>query len=246
MVTVEIRRRAVGHFRRDDVERPSRGCIDLHLARALQAIKPQEALRNRLADDHQAVVAQDHGLVRPEGFDDPLALVEIKRGALVVVIANPVVEDRGEHRYRQQAFLDRGDRHSSARVGVHDHEVLLRPGHMDCRVDDEAGVVHGLLAARNPFAVDVDLHQIGSGDLVIVKAPGIDEEVVLGPGHAGRKVPVDLFRPVVVIDQAVGRGELDADIPLRVGDSARCGTFESGTMVLHLGVSSGNPAYDKP
>ena len=77
------------------------------------------------AAGEQAVVAHDQRVVRAEVGDDALALLEVDRRALVVVIADVADEaDRGL-RQRQQPARHRGDRHAGARVRVQ-HAVHVR------------------------------------------------------------------------------------------------------------------------
>jgi hypothetical protein len=50
-------------------------------------------------------------------------------------------------------------------------------------LDHEAGSVHLVRRVVENIAVDVDLHQARRGDLLIEKAVGVDEELLLGVGH---------------------------------------------------------------
>ena len=115
----------------------------------------------------------------PRFFKQPAALVEIEAGALVVVIGELAVEGGGDHRDRQQPLLQRAHRHAGAGVGVHHHLVARRVGHVDGRMDDEAGIVHRMLRLADIVAVEVDLHQVRGGDLVVVQAERVDQEVRL-------------------------------------------------------------------
>jgi hypothetical protein len=98
-------------------------------------------------------------------------------------------------------------------VGVDDGvQVLAR--HMDRAVNDEARAVHLVGRVVEDVAVDVDLYQARGGDLLVEKAVGIDQELVLGSRHPQRDVVVDQVGPAVMRDQAVGGGEIDPRLPL--------------------------------
>ena len=88
---------------------------------------------------------QDHHIFVAEVLHQPLALVEIERDALVVVVGD-AAEERHRHLVeRQQPLLLRRDRHAGRRVGVH-HAVRIVARHVHGGVDGEARVVDlGLL-----------------------------------------------------------------------------------------------------
>ena len=86
--------------------------IDLGAARHLELVHRIEGLLDGRAAREQAMVAQDHRVVRAEIAHQALALVEIGRRAFVLVIADMADEaDRGLGQ-RQQAALHRRHRHA--------------------------------------------------------------------------------------------------------------------------------------
>ena len=150
----------------------------------------------------------------PEIAHQPLALVEIDRRALVVVVADVAVEaDRGL-RQRQQPALHRRDRHAGARVGVQ-HAGNVRPRLVDRAVDHIAGVVDAVVGVglADDVAVDIDLDQARRGDLLVEQPVEIDQQV-LGAGNARRDVVVDQVGHAVGIDQPVAGREIDPGLPL--------------------------------
>ena len=84
-------------------------------------------------------------------------------------------------------------------------------------MDDEAGVVHRVLQLAHVVAVEVDLHQVRGGDLVVVQAERIDQEVRLVARHARGEMAVDELGPAEMVDQAIGRRELAAQDGLAFG-----------------------------
>lgn len=80
-------------------------------------------------------------------------------------------------------------------------------------MDGEAGRVDAVLALGELVAVQVDLDEARGRDLVEHQPVGVDEEVMLGAGHAGGDVGVDQIVPAVQRDEAIG-GEVDPLLPL--------------------------------
>ena len=169
------------------------------------------------ARGQQPVVRMIRHLCVAQVRDDALALVQVVRDALEVVIADVLVEAHGGLVERQQPAIERRDRLARHRVGVQDGvQVLAR--HVDRAVDDEAGAVHLVGRLVEDVAVDVDLDQARGGDLLVEEAVRVDQELVLGARHAQRDVVVDQVRPAVMGDQPVGGGELDARLPFLFAD----------------------------
>src|SRR5215813_648517 len=69
-----------------------RHCGDLHLAALFQVDHGEESALNRRAACQQAMVAQDQRVVLAEVARQPRALVELKGAALVIVVAEAIVE----------------------------------------------------------------------------------------------------------------------------------------------------------
>ena len=80
-------------------------------------------------------------------------------------------------------------------------------------VDGEAGGIHAMRAVIDLVAVDVDLHQRGGRDLLPTPAVRIDEEPPRLAGNADRRMRVDEIRHLVMGEQAITGGELDALAP---------------------------------
>ena len=126
---------------------------------------------------------------------------------------------------------------------MHHHLVTRRMGHVYRRVDDEAGIVHGMLRLAHIVAVEVYLHQVRSGDLVVVEAERVDQEVRLFARHARGKMAVYEFGPAEIVHQAIGGSELAAQHGLALGRRQRIDVDAGKRRVLrdvHVhGVSSG-------
>src|SRR5258707_15655820 len=90
-----------------------------------------------------------------------------------------------------------------------DDATYLRPRRMNRAVDGEARRVDGIGRVADDPAVEVDLDEIGRGDLLEGDAERVDEKMVLGPGHAGRDVVVDELVPALAPGEAVARRKLN-------------------------------------
>ena len=90
-------------------------------------------------------------------------------------------------------------------MGVH-HAVGIVTHGVDGAVDGEARRVDIEVTVIELVAGLVYAHQAGSGDLVEHHAVGVDQEVVLVAGDAGRQVGKDQVVPAVQGDQPVGGG----------------------------------------
>ncbi|MFK4508871.1 hypothetical protein ABIF81_004049 [Bradyrhizobium daqingense] len=65
-------------------------------------------------------------------------------------------------------------------------------------------------------AVQIDLDEARRRDLVEHQPVGIDEELVVGAGHARGNVGVDQIVPAVQRDEAIAGGEIDPLLPFRL------------------------------
>ncbi len=113
------------------------------------------------------------------------------------------------------------------------HAVRVGQGGVDRAVEGETGRVDGPVVVADDVPVHIDLDQVGRGDLGVVQAEGVDEEVVVRPRHAQRDVVVDQLGPAQVGKDAVTGGELHASLPFGV---AVAGGFEE--RVGHGGLLS--------
>jgi hypothetical protein len=128
-----------------------------------------------------------------------------------------VVADAGEHahgvlREREQPAVLRGHAHAVQGVRVQ-HALRVVASLMDGAVDDEAGRVDRERRILDLVAVEVDLHEARRGDLVEEDAVGIDEELILGAGHAQRDVREDEVFPAEHRAGAIRGCEVDARRP---------------------------------
>ena len=132
----------LGRALRRIVEIALAGRQRLHLRRAgaLEEVDLQERLADRPADRERAVVAEDHRALVAEIGDDPLALVEIDRDALIIVIGDLVADQHRGLGQRQQPLGMGGDRLAVGRVEV-DHRLRVLARHVQRRMDGEAGGV---------------------------------------------------------------------------------------------------------
>ena len=92
---------------------------------------------------------------------------------------------------------------------------------MDGAVEGDAGRVHGPVGVTDDATLKVDLDQIRCADLGVVQPERIDEVVPRLVGHAQRDVVVDELGPAEPVEDAIGRRELDARLPLFGAEAGR-------------------------
>ena len=90
----------------------------------------------------------------------------------------------------------------------------ILPVLVDGAVDDEAGRVEAVLAGFDEVAFEVDLHQVGGGDLVVAQTVGVDQKMVIRSRHPQGDVAIDQLAPAQVMEDPVGGGELDPQVAL--------------------------------
>jgi hypothetical protein len=193
---------------------------DLHVAGALQRPQHEKRFRNARAPSEEAVVPEDHRRLAVEVAHQALLLSRFHRDAFEIVIRHPPVQHRGVEVVRRQTFLQARDRYAARGVRVH-HAVRVRHRFMDRRMDDEAGAVDRPIARPHGVAVDVDENQVGSLDLAVVQAEGVDEEPDLGPRHPHRDVVEDHLDPAEHVEDAIAGRELHPRLPFGVGHGKR-------------------------
>ena len=183
-----------------------------------QMLHQDEGLARGLADREHAVIVHDHGAVVAKMRNEPLALAEVLGDALVRVIAERAVEAHRLLRNHPQPALEAGDRHPGRGVHVH-RAVHVRPAAQHAAVERKARPVDagGLVEV----VVHVDLDQVGGGDLGPQQLVLLHQELARLARHPHGAVVVDDVVPAVMGDQPVGRGQIDARLPL-VGRHA-CG-----------------------
>ena len=188
-------------------------------AGALQEEHGVPGRRRGAAHRQRAVVAQQHDRLVAKVVDQALALIEVERDALIVVIGEPWQGDQGMLGERQEALGLGGD--GDALVGVHVNHVLgvLARG-VDGRVDGETRRIDEIGRVLEDVAVKVDLHQRRGGDLLEEIAVRIDQELVLRPWNPGGNVGVDQVVPAFARHKAIEGGEIDADLPFFLADLA--------------------------
>jgi hypothetical protein len=193
---------------------------ELHRAGALHAVGRDEGFADAAPDDDQAVVAQYHDVLVAEIGQEAGALVGMSPGALIVVIGNVADHLQRILVDRQQSRLLHRHRAAGDRVGMDDAgDFRARP--VDRAGDREAAAVDRVLRGFDRIASAVDLDQGRGGDLLIQHAVGVDQEVILRPGHAGGDPRVDQIRPAEPVDEAVAGGEIDPGLPFRRGPAGR-------------------------
>src|SRR3954447_20129706 len=109
-------------------------------------------------------------------------------------------------------------------------DVVARRVHR--AVDDEAGLVDGLIGAPDDVAVEVDLDQARGGDLAEMQTVGIDEEMVGRTWYARRDMGEDEIVHAEMRDQPIAGGEFDAHLLL--GQGVRRGRRAEGGGGRHV------------
>jgi hypothetical protein len=133
---------------------------------------------------------------------------------------------------RQQAFLVGA--HGDAVGGVQvQHRARFLAGHVHRAVDGEAGRVDPVGGAGiDDLTLGIHLDQRRRSDLVEQPAVGVDQEMMLRPGHARGQVGEHQIFPAVQGHQPVGGGQVLAHFPLGLahlalasrGSFGHCGT----------------------
>ncbi len=183
------------------------------------------------------MIAQDQRRAVAQVGDEPYPFSLGQRDALVVVVADPAVQPHRVLGQREQTFRQGRQRHLGLGVQVH-HAAGVPPGRVDGAVDDEAGRVRLVSAAvADDVPVQVDLDQAGRGDLVESKAKGVDQEVVIGPGHPRGDVRVHEVVPAEQGAQLVGGGEVAPHCDL--GRAAFAGLGQMVGVQPEVGVDGG-------
>ncbi len=166
------------------------------------------------------MVAQQHGVLVAEVGHQPLALLQVGGDALVFVEGQVVAGDHAGLGVGQQPLAHGRDRLAVGRVQVN-HRLGVLARHVHGRVDGEARGVDDVGRLAHRQALDVDLHQRGGGDLLEHHLVRVDQEVVLGPGHARRQVGEDQVVPAIQGHQAERRRQVHPQIPLLLGHGLR-------------------------
>ena len=119
---------------------------------------------------------------------------------------------------------------------VHDAQRVLARG-VHGGVDGEARGIDEVGRVHDDLAVEVDFHERRGRHLLEEHAVGIDQEVVLGPGHAHGDVGEDGVVPPVQRHQAVERRQLHPRLPLAFGHAPLDGGGERQRSIGHGGLS---------
>ena len=168
-----------------------------------------EGLGDRAAAGEHAVIAQNHDELVAEVGDQALALVEIERDALVVMVGEAIGELHRPLIERQQSLLLTGHRDAGDGVGVQ-HADRVGPRRVHGAVNGEAGRIDAeAQRVVDDVAVDIDGDQVGRRHLFETQAVGIDQETVMAAGEPDRDVGVDAVVETEPVDQPVGGGEID-------------------------------------
>ena len=141
-------------------------------------VSKRKGLGNIAPGRQQAVVAQNQHRMIGDRLLQAFALVHVERDALVIVVAEPVVEPHRPLRQRKEALFQRSDRDVPLGVGVYD-ALDVRPAQIDRAMDDDPGVDRLVFGRLDQMAVaDVDLQQVRSGDLVEHQPRRVDQHLV--------------------------------------------------------------------
>ena len=163
------------------------------------------------------VVGHDEDRLVADDASEPLALLRVEGGAgvLHVVAGLHHHPDLGLADGQDARVLEPGERARVRHVGVH-HAGRIRDQPVDGGVDAVARELH-LALARVAGAVEADLHERGRGHLRPVQAErDLEVAVPLARHGEGEVVEDPLLEPVHDRDP-VGRGEVDAGLPLGLG-----------------------------
>ena len=90
------------------------------------------------------------------------------------------------------------------------HAMGVFASGMHGTVDIETGRIDRVRGCHDLATGEVDLDQAGGGDLLEEHAVGIDQEVILRPGDAGRDVSEHQVVPTVQRHQPIACGEIDS------------------------------------
>ena len=152
--------------------------------------------------------------LRPQVARHARALVHLEGHAFVVVVGQLAVDAQRMLAERQEPLLHRRHGDARARMGMQ-HRIGFRARFVDATVDHEPGLVDAQArGVLEDIALLVDLYERRGGDLVEHQAERVDQEMVLGAGHARGEMREDQVGPFVVRGQLVGGGEIDPHIPL--------------------------------
>ena len=185
---------------------------DLDFAGALQGPVDHKGLRNAAAGDQQAVVAQDQDRFRAQALHQPRLLAGVGRDALEVVVCDLAIESCTVKVVVAQPFLL--GRHRAPRGGMRvDDAVRVIARGVEGAVDYEARNVHRVPGTIHRLSGQVDLDQVGGGDLVVIEAVGIDEVAPFGADHPRGDVVVDGLGPSQPVERAVQRGQFEPCLP---------------------------------
>ncbi len=191
---------------------------DLHLARAVEQPHQRERLRERRADRHGAMIAQQQHRPPARALDDPAPLVETHGDPFEVVIRDLSVQLRRIEIGERQAVARAAHGHRRRRMHVH-HAMRVGQRRMDRRVECEAGRIDRPVGMPDHVAVDVDLHEIRRADLTVMEPERIDQEVAVLARHAQRDMVVDQLGPAEMIEDPVSGRELHARLPFGFGET---------------------------
>jgi hypothetical protein len=104
-------------------------------------------------------------------------------------------------------------------------------------VNHEARRIHGERRFADFLALQIDLHQAGGGDLVEEHPVGVDEELILGPGHPDGDVREDEILPAEVRHQPVAGRKVDTHSPFLGRDLVLEGRNHGGSFRVKIGLA---------
>ena len=86
------------------------------------------------------------------------------------------------------------------------HRLRVFTGHVNGAVDTKTRRIDLVTASQNDVALQIYFHKIGSSHFIEHQTVGVDQEMVLRSGHAGRQMGKNEVRPLVVIYQPISCG----------------------------------------
>ena len=187
------------------------------------------------------MVAQDHRVLVAEIGDEPLALVEVDRDALIIVDRRP---RRGSaSRSGSAAAAPRHGPTPPGRAGVWRCITACASSRAmwiaEWMVKPAGLVMNGVGSTGLPsMSTLTRLEAVTSSN---IRLYGIEQEMMLGPRDPRRQMGEDEVVPAIMRDQPVGGGEIDPDLPFLVADLALRAT---GSRPTASGFALAHPAVD--
>ena len=207
------------------------------LAAVFKQIHAQESERTILADGQRAMVTQNQQILLANINDQPLAFIEIKRNALIVMVGKIVMNLHRKLSVEAQTVLLHRNRDAIRRMHMDDAAgVFTRT--MDGAVNGKARRIDEIGRFLFDIALKIDLHQRRGCHFIEHQAIGIDEEpfFAIFVGQACRDMGKHQVGPGMECAKTVSCGKIAAQFPFDRRNLAlepfklcRIGNIEPGT-----------------